>query len=150
MFLANAYLGKEETDSAIKVYKKLMTAAPESPISYQELALIYIDKLSDYQNALRYAEEAAQKFPKDAKSQDVLGWVYYSNEKDAKAFTGFQEAVRLSPNTPQYHYHLGLALQKTGNKAKAKDTFEQTLKLLNQNTSKEFAEEIKNKIDQCE
>lgn len=149
LFLANAYLGKGETDQAIKVYKKLMGVNSKSPVSYQELTLIYIDKLNDYQNALRYAEEAAQKFSEDAKSQDVLGWVYYNNGKYAEALKGFQDAVRLAPNSPQYHYHLGLVHQKMGEKIRAREAFEQALNLLGPNASKEFAEEIRNGIDQC-
>ena len=149
LFLANAYLGKGETDQAIKVYKKLMRVNSKSPVSYQELALIYIDKLNDHQNALRYAEEAVQKFPKDAKLQDVLGWVYYNKGKYAAALRGFQEAVRLVQNNPQYHYHIGLAHQNMGEKIRAKKAFEQALNLLGPNASKEFAKELRNRIDQC-
>lgn len=149
LFLANAYLDKEKTEQAIKVYKKLMAVNPESSVSYHELALIYSDKLSDYQNALRYAEEAVQKFPEDAKSQDVLGWVYYNKGKYAEALKGFQEAVRLAQNNYQYHYHMGLAHQKMEEKIMAREAFEQALNLLGPNASKEFAKEIRNGIDQC-
>jgi tetratricopeptide (TPR) repeat protein len=149
LFLANAYLSKGETEQAIKVYKKLMGANSKSPVSYHELALIYSDKLGDYQNALRYAEEAAGKFPKGAKSQDVLGWVYYNKGKYAEALKGFQGAVRLAPNSPQYHYHVGLAHQKMGEKIRAREAFKQALNLLGPNDSKEFAKEIMNGIDQC-
>ncbi|MCK5508293.1 MAG: tetratricopeptide repeat protein [Desulfobacterales bacterium] len=148
LFLANAYLGKGETDQAIKVYKKLMGANSKSPVSYQELALIFIDKLSNYQDALRYAEEAARKFPEDAKSQDVLGWVYYNKGKYAEALKGFKKAVRLA-NSPQYHYHLGLAHQKMGEKIRAREAFEQALNLLGPNASKKFVEKIRNGINQC-
>ena len=149
LFLANAYLGRGETEQAIKVYKKLMGVNSKSPVSYQELTLIYIDKLNDYQNALRYAEEAVQKFPKNAKLQDVLGWVYYNKGKYAEALSGFQEAVRLEQNNSQYLYHLGLVHQKMGEKIRAREAFEQALNLLGPNASKEFAEEIRNGIDQC-
>lgn len=149
LLLANAYLGKGETEQVIKVYKKLIEANPKTPVPYQELALVYIDKLNDYPNALRYAEKAVQQFPEDPKSQDVLGWVYYHKEKYAEANKVFQEAVLLVPNNPQYHYHLGLAYQNMGKKIEARETFEQALKLLGPNDSKKFAEEIRRKIDQC-
>jgi len=149
IFLAHGYLAKGETDKAIKVYKKLMSVNPESPISYQELALLYSDKLNDHNSALGYAEKAVQKFPTDAKSQDVLGWVYYSKKKYREALGGFQKAIHLAPNNSQYLYHLGLAHLKIGEKKKAKDNFELALNQLNVNTDKEFVVEIKKKISQC-
>ena len=148
LFLGTAHLGKGETDQAVRVYEKLMEVNPESPVSYQELALIYIDKLSDYKNALRYAEEAARKFPEDAKSQDVLGWVYYEKGKYPEALRGFQAAASLAQRNSQYHYHLGLAYQKMGDKAKAKDAFEQALRLLDPKGSEAFKKELKIRIDQ--
>jgi len=148
-FLANAYLGKGDTDQATRVYKKLMEVNAKSPVSYQELALIYIDRLNDYKDALRYAQEAVQKFPEDAKSQDVLGWVYYNGGEYAEANKAFKEAVRLAPNNPQYHYHQGLTYQKMREKIRAEEAFGQALDLLGPNDSKRFAEELRNRIDQC-
>lgn len=148
-FLANAYLGKGETDQVIKVYKKLIAANPKTPVPYQELALVYNDKLNDYQHALSYAEKAVRQFPEDPKSQDVLGWVYYHQEKYPEANKVFQEAVLLAPNNPQYHYHRGLAYQKMGEKIQAKKAFAQALKLLGPNDSKKFAEELGDRINQC-
>ena len=149
LFLANAYLAKGETDQAIKVYKKLMGVNSKSPVSYQELALIYIDKLSDYKKAFRYAEEAARRFPKDAKSHDVLGWVYYEEGKYPEALKQFETAIRIAEDNPQYLYHLGLARYKMGDKARAKQAFEQALSLLDPKESKAFWKELKSRIDQC-
>ncbi len=149
LFLANANLAKGKTDQAIEVYKKLMGANSKSPVPYHELSLIYSEKLSDYESAIRYAKDAVQKFPKDAKSQDVLGWVFYNKGKYSEAIKGFQDAVQLAPNNAQYHYHLGLAHQKMGKKINAGEAFNQALNLLDPNASKEFAEEIRSKIHQC-
>lgn len=149
LFLANANLAKGKTGQAIEVYKKLMKANSKSPVPYHELALIYSDKLSDYESAIRHAEDAVKKFPKDAKSYDVLGWVCYNKGKYPEAIKGFQDAVQLAPNNAQYHYHLGLARQKMGEKINACKAFNQALNLLDPNASKEFAEEIRSRIDQC-
>jgi Flp pilus assembly protein TadD len=37
----------------------------------------------------------------------------------AAAIAQFREAVRLAPDNPQAHYHLGLALQRSGARAEA-------------------------------
>ena len=133
LFLAYGYLAKGETDQAIKVYKRLLSVNPESPVSYQELALLYSDKLADQNSALSYAKKAVQRFPKDAKSHDVLGWVYYNKNKYKEALKGFQKAIDLAQSNPQYYYHLGLAHLNLGEKIRAEDTFKMALNLLDSN-----------------
>jgi len=148
-YLAQAYLAQDKTEQAIDVYKKLMIANSQSPAPYNELAILYSEKVSDLQNAIGYAKEGIRKFPKDGKLYDVLGWIYYNEKNYKKAQKNFQEAIQLSPNNPLYFYHLGLLHLQNGEKANAKDAFNQALGLLDQKTAKKFAAEIKSRITQC-
>ncbi len=150
MFLGEAHVRKGEAEQAIKVYEKLMEVNPQSAVSYQELALIYTDKIKNYNKALGYALQAVKKSPKDAKSQDVLGWVYYKKGKYRKAVNRFENATSLAQGNPTYHYHLGLAKQKMDDKAGAKEVFEQAIGLLGSNESNEFTRELKSRIEQCD
>ena len=43
--------------------------------------------------------------------------------------TTFKEAVAQNASNPNYHYHLGLAYLKNGNKAEARSTLQHVLKL---------------------
>lgn len=149
LFLGNAYIAEEKIDNAIKIYEKLIKVNPKTPIPYQELALIYIDKIVDYNKALVYAEKCVREFPEDAKSHDILGWFYYKNGKYQEALEQFQSAVRLSEKNSNYHYHLGLTYQMMKDKLKAIKAFERTFDLLDPNESKKFISELKKRIDEC-
>jgi Tfp pilus assembly protein PilF len=39
------------------------------------------------------------------------------------------QSIRINPNKPIFHYHLGLAYQKAGEKDKARASFERALSL---------------------
>ncbi len=147
-FLGSAYKAKGEINQAIKTYEKLININSNSPASFQELALIYND-IKNQGKALQYAEEGVKKFPEDAKSKDVLGWVYYTEEKYPEALKQFQVAVRMGQNNPHYLYHLGLVYMKLEKKSKAKEAFIQALNMLGPNGPKKFANEIEDKIALC-
>lgn len=149
LFSGSALLGKGKTEQAIKVYEKLMKVNPDSPVSYNELALIYIDKFIDYEKAVNYARESVKKFPEDAKSFDVLGWVYYNNKMYFDAVNQFKAAARLAQGNPVYFYHLGLAQQESGEKLKARESYEKALEMIKPTDSKEFASELIKRIDSC-
>ena len=46
-----------------------------------------------------------------------------------QAVTAFQDSVRANPNAPDYQYHLGMALAKTGDTPRAAAAFDAALKL---------------------
>ena len=148
LFLGAAYLGKGQPHQAIKVYEKFMEINPKSPVPFQELATIYIDKLGESKKALHYAKEATQKFPQDAKSWDILGWVSFKDKQYQEAAQLFSKATQLEHNNPQYLYHLGLAQQKQGKNIKANKAFKEALAMSDKTKSKTFAAELKNRIEQ--
>jgi len=60
---------------------------------------------------------------------DTLGWVYYKKDMAAQAVGPLLQSTRINPNKPVYHYHLGLAYGKTGEKDKARASIERALSL---------------------
>ncbi len=148
--LASAHLGKGDTKQAITTYESLIKANPRSALPYQELAVIALDRLKDNKQALSYAAEGAKKFPDDAKTQDVLGWVHYQQGNPEEASRQFQTAIRLVPENPQFFYHLGLAQQKLGKKNQAKVAYQRSLGLIDQALSKTFADELHKRIKATE
>ncbi len=127
MFMATAYLHRGKITQAIATYNTLMKVAPDSVVPYQELALLYCDKLRDFDKAMQHANQAVKKFPKDAKSRDVLGWVYYQQQEYEQALQQFLAAERLGGEDPRYLYHLGLAYRATGASAKAITAFDRAM-----------------------
>ena len=148
-FLAHAYVEKGEPTKAIEAYELLKKNNPNSPAPYQEIPLIYIDKLNDSTNALKIAQDSVEKFPNDAKSRDVLGWVLYNTKRFQEAIKQFEEALKRTPDNPFYMYHLGLALQENGEKTKALSMFEKALEKVDEEKEKDFFMELKKRSEQC-
>ena len=65
----------------------------------------------------------------------------------ADAITAFTRAVARSPNNPVYHYHLGLAYLKIGDKARGRGALQRALTL-----SPEFngAEDARRQLSQAD
>ena len=45
-----------------------------------------------------------------------------------QAIVPFRSSVQKNPNNPQFHYHLGLAYAKVGDKQKAISSFDEAIK----------------------
>lgn len=145
-YLAYAYIGKENPKKAIEVYELLRKNNPNSSVPYQEIALIYSDKLNNNENALKYAKEGSEKFPNIAKSQDVYGWVLYENRKFNEAINFFKKAHELAPADPSYIYHLGLAFKGSGEKSKALSMFNLALENVDRKKQENFVKELEKLI----
>ena len=61
--------------------------------------------------------------------QDTLGLIYLRRLDLGQAVRRFEQSVAVSPENPIYHYHLGLAYSKTGDKERARRALEAALKL---------------------
>jgi len=149
VFLASANLAKNAVPQAIETYEKLLKVNPETPVPFQELALIYEDKLGDHAKALGYAKEAVDKFSDDPKSHDILGWIFFNQREYPEAQKRFELAAGMGKNNPQYLYHLGLSHLKAGDKEKAKKAFEEGLKFVDEKDDGKFAGELKKRIGEC-
>lgn len=149
-FLGSAYLAKDKPSKAVAVYERLLKANSETPVPYQELAIIYLERMKDPTMALQYASEGARKFQDDPKSQDVLGWVHLQQGNHAEALKCFEHAANKEKTNPFYLYHMGLAHLEMGHKKEAKRTFEDALRIVDKNDPGNLGEELRKRIKQCE
>src|ERR1039458_559768 len=60
---------------------------------------------------------------------DTLGWAYYHQGAYSSAVDILQEAVNAQPDNPTFHYHLGMAYEKSNKYGMAKKQLEYTLKI---------------------
>ena len=72
--------------------------------------------------------------PDSPQAADTMGWVFYRKGAYESAIGMFQEALILaekakSPESPTVHFHLGLAYEKAGQPALARQQLERVLKL---------------------
>jgi tetratricopeptide (TPR) repeat protein len=66
--------------------------------------------------ALSYAQAARRAMPNAPNTADTLAWVYYHKGDYAGARGLLEDAVKIAPNDPSIHYHLGMTYSKIPNK----------------------------------
>jgi Flp pilus assembly protein TadD len=114
---------------AQKLYQEALTIKPDDPATANNLAYSLIVHGGDSDTAMSLAQTARRGMPNVSNTADTLGWAYYYHGWYPSAVSTLETAVKDSPRDPTYHYHLGLAYQKTGDYAHAKEQFQLALGL---------------------
>ncbi len=103
----NMALARQRFERAVAIDGKAAVAA-------NNLAWIYAEAGENLEQAVRLAVAASQALPETPEVLDTLGWVYYKSELSSLAVPPLVRATERNPANPAYHYHLGLAYEKTG------------------------------------
>jgi tetratricopeptide (TPR) repeat protein len=110
-------------------YQKALQIQSDFPVAANNLAYLMLEHGGNVSVALSLAQTARKGLPNLPNSADTLGWAYYNQGAYSSAIDTLQEAVKADPKNPTYHYHLGMAYQKTNNIAMAKKELEHTLQI---------------------
>jgi len=116
-------------DEARKHFERAVQLNPRAAVAANNLAWDYATNGGNLDTALQLAQTAKAELPDNASVTDTLGWVYYQKGLSGLAVSTLKEAVSQGASNANIHYHLGLAYLKNGNKAEARSTLEQVLKL---------------------
>ncbi len=135
--LARLYLAAGRTADAKPLYEKVISARADLPGAKNDLAWLLANEGTDLERALTLAQEAQQAEPESAEVADTLGFVYLKKGLNDPALEQFKYAIELAgrssndtvPDRPEYHYHMGLALQALGRGSEAASAFEKALAL---------------------
>ncbi|MEZ4577462.1 MAG: tetratricopeptide repeat protein, partial [Desulfobacterales bacterium] len=142
MMLGIIFSIKNQPDLAEFHYRKALEINPEFAPAANNLAYLLAEQEKDLDQALRFAQTAAKILPDDPRVQDTLGWVYLKLGFYDQAVREFSDSIRQLPDNATLHYHLGIAYYKKGDTRQAKTALEQALKLDNDFTESERAQEI--------
>jgi len=134
VFSGELYESKQDWAKAQTMYQKALDLAPDNPIASNNLAVVIVRTGGNLNLALSLAQSARRNLPESPDVADTLGWVYYKKGIYDSSVDMFQEALKLGkknnrPEGAAFHYHLGLAYQKTGKAALARREWEQALKV---------------------
>ncbi len=110
-------------------YQRALQIQSDFPVAANNLAYLMLEHGGNVSVALSLAQTARKGLPNLPNSADTLGWAYYNQGAYSSAIDTLQEAVKADPKNPTYHYHLGMAYQKTNNIAMAKKELEHTLQI---------------------
>ena len=114
---------------AQELYQKALQVQPDYPVAANNLAYLTLEHGGNADVALSLAQIARRGMPDLPSVADTLAWAYYQKGAYASAIDLLNEAVKQDPQNPTFHYHLGLAYQKTNDRARAREHLERTLKI---------------------
>jgi len=120
---------KGDTVKAEQLYRKALEIEPDSPLASNNLAYLLLQEDKDIDSAASLAQVAREKMPDSPGAADTLAFAYYKKGAYGLAIDLLEEAVKKVPQNPTYHYHLGLAYEKTHDRAKTQMHFEKVLQL---------------------
>jgi tetratricopeptide (TPR) repeat protein len=114
--------------AAIDQYRKILETAPTNPRALNDIAYL----LAEYQNrpdeALKYAQRAAEIAPDDPSIQDTMGWVLYRKGVYLTAVKCLANAAS-GTNLPVIKYHLAMAYLKAGQLDLGRQTLDAALRI---------------------
>jgi tetratricopeptide (TPR) repeat protein len=134
ILMGQLYESQKNWNRAREVYQKALEIKPDNPLASNNLAYVMLETGGNLDVALSLAQTSRRGMPDSPNAADTLGWVYYQKGAYKSAIDLFQEALRLAeknkaPESAAVHYHLGLAYQKTGQSALARQHLERVLKI---------------------
>lgn len=128
--LASSYERQGQPDAAMEQYEAVLAKQPNNAMAVNNLAALLVDYRSDERSLKRAKELATMLEPiQQPAIRDTIGWVYYKTGNYEKSIEVLGAVVTASPNIAIFHYHLGMAYAKSGDKAKAKTHLAKALEL---------------------
>ena len=125
MMLANALINAQQLSQSRAEYEKLLPSNNAAVLN--NLAWIYTQQGDPEAVAMaRQANEAEQNNPD---IQDTLGWASIMNNQNEEGITYLQASLQQRPDNPTVQYHLGVALERTGDRDAARRAFKKALRL---------------------
>lgn len=130
--LAGVYQNLGDFGQAEQAYKEAIRIDPDWSYHYVQLGWLYFDAEQAHQ-AMSMAKTALQKYDKNPWAYDLQGYLQLLQGKATEAVKSYEKAVQVAFKgdgfIPLYHFFLGQAYLKTGQKDKAKAQFKKALGL---------------------
>jgi tetratricopeptide (TPR) repeat protein len=125
---------------ALGHYRKAVEGDPQNPVALNNLAYLVLTTGKNPDEALKYAQKAAEMAPDDPDTNDTLGWVLYNKGSYAMAVRHLEVAAKGRKAVPKFH--LAMAYAKAGDAAKGRATLSEALKLNNKIAEAKEAQEL--------
>lgn len=120
MLLGDALAMLNRNSEAQAAYRQALQQQPDNVLVMNNLAFMIAETGGSLDEALKLAQKAMAKAPKQPNIADTLGWIYMKknlNDSAVQVFRGLTQEYR---ENPTFHYHLGLALLQKGDRATAR------------------------------
>jgi Flp pilus assembly protein TadD len=116
-------------NDAIALYEGVLAKNPNSPVVINNLAILLVNYRSDADSLAR-AQKLADRLASSSLVDviDTRGWIKYKSGDFFGAEALLQQAVDKAPDSPELHYHLGMAQLRSGETEPAEQNLETALR----------------------
>jgi tetratricopeptide (TPR) repeat protein len=116
-----------DRQTAIAWYRKALVSNPDESQACNNLAYLLTEDGSHLDEALKYAQRAAELAPQSPAYADTLGWILYREGLYPSAVK-YLEQASANPGDVRWKYHLAMAYAKTGDHTHSQATLVSALK----------------------
>jgi tetratricopeptide (TPR) repeat protein len=116
-----------DRETAISYYRKAVTSNPDDSQACNNLAYLLTESGRDLNEALKYAQRAAELAPQSPAYADTLGWILYRQGLYPSAVKYLEQAGANSADV-RWKYHLAMAYAKAGDYTHGQATLAAALK----------------------
>ena len=117
--LADLYMEKKDYESAVKMYKENLEANKQEVSAFVKPIWIYLDFLSNPDEALKLAELAILAFPENAMAYNLLGWAQLGNGNYTESEVNLNKAIAIDPSLAAVYLNQGKLYEKMKKNEKA-------------------------------
>lgn len=127
--LLKYYMVTSRYSDVDSLYVKLLKESPNDVVLINNYIAFVLDYMNDLAH-MKSVSELIEKLEKNpnASVQDTVAWYYASIENYEKSLAIYQAYAEGKGVSPQFEYHYGYVLLKTGEKQKARSYLESALK----------------------
>lgn len=124
-YLAQHYMNTGRIREAIGQYETILQYASNNVLALNNLAALYQQQKDP--RALTTAEKAYKRSPKDAATQDTLGWILVEQGQLKRGLALLQQATVGVPTSATIRYHYAFALVRAGEPTQARKILRELL-----------------------
>ena len=113
--LGGLYLARDDDESAIDIYNRILSLEPRNARAMLRLCLAY-RKVGEFARALGFCQDSVDNQPADAEAQFQLGLLHYRERQFEASRDAFQQCLRYDEGFYELscRYRLGLSHYYTG------------------------------------
>ncbi len=139
--LARVYMAQGDMKSAKSMAELELKMNPELDSAFFIMGEVHKQN-KDYREAVAHLEKAISKNPKSIEALMSLAWIRLNQNLAAEAMDLYTRVVKLEPTNSEAHRQLGYTYRSLGQRAIAKEKFEDYLKLNPGASDRELIEQI--------
>jgi tetratricopeptide (TPR) repeat protein len=133
--LGSTYEQSGDFDRAVATFERLLRVDPENATALNYLGYMLADKGIRLDESLDMIRRALEQEPENGAYLDSYGWVLYRLGRLPEAETQLKRALESMDTDPIVHEHLGDVYHAMGDGAKARQEWQEALKLDPENRS---------------